>query len=107
MLCSLKFGPVLLKRILKYSGKSDSLKLLSQYFEKNFASLAKKQSNFEGLSTYLNAQTKAKHYQVLFGNERSLIYDEFQIKDLLEFYQKCKSHLTFSMIHYAVILNFE
>ncbi len=106
LLCSLKFGPVLLKRILNYSGKSEPLKLVNQYFEKNFGALVKKHSHLEGLSIFLNSQSKAKHYQVLFANEKSLAYDEFQIKELLEFYQKSKNQTLFSIVHYAVLLNF-
>ena len=107
LLCSLKFGPVLLKRLLKYSGKSEPLKLLNKYFENNFSTLVRKNVNLDGLSVFLNGQSKIRHYQILSANQNALQFDTFHMKDLLEYYQKSKSHISLSIIHFAVLLNYQ
>jgi len=107
LFCTLKFGYVLLKKIYNYSKKSSSVKILNQYFESNFANLMSKTSNFEALQIFLTSQSKEKQSMLLYKVVSNVKLDGFKMKDIMEFYQKCKNCLHMSLIHFIFVINYE
>ena len=101
-LCSSVYGGFIISKIFKYCDKLDSIKVVKDFFKKNFRDLLKKKENLIALNAYIACMDEKTALNYLEKELTNVKLEEFYFHELIEYIEKKPSIMKLSLVYYMI-----
>jgi len=106
-LCSSVYGGFILTKVFRYSENVDSIKVVKDFFKKNFRDLLKKKENLIALNAYISSMDEKNALTYLDKELASFKIDEFYFHELIEYVESKPSIMKLSFVYYMIYNYFD
>ena len=106
-LCGSTYGGFIVSKVFRYCDKATSIKVVKDFFKKNFRDLVKKKENLVAVNAYINSMDEKIALSYLDKELSNLKLDEFYFHELIEYIESKPSVMKLSLIYYMIYQFFD
>lgn len=106
-LCSGVYGGFIISKIFRYCDQVDSIKVVKDFFKKNFRDMLKKKENMVALNAYITSMDEKTALNYLDKELGAAKLDEFYFHEFIEYVDKKPSVMKLSLVYYMIYSFFD
>lgn len=101
-LCGSVYGGFIVSKVFRYCEQVDALKVVKDFFRKNFGELLRKKENLVAVNAYVNSMDEKTAFGYLEKELAAVKLDEFYFHELVEYANGKPSVMKLSLLYYLV-----